>query len=203
MLISSSGQSPQTDDQSRSTGDEEHRTHLETLSCQSSTLEGMRLFRETIPAIAAAAELNLSKPSDVPKDTLYNLYQSLLCARQLSETVASFLERLPPSTTREAEYGPWIYIANPYSGKRPLKEDWAGFTQAGEQFLEEWTEKQMRIRKDMAGQTESVIKRRVTRERKEIELRLRQMASEKKCTTGKVGLLLLYQLHRTLRIRMA
>ncbi|KAF3763617.1 hypothetical protein M406DRAFT_74202 [Cryphonectria parasitica EP155] len=60
-----------------------------------------------------------SPPPLAPATTsssLHNPYEGrTACAKQLSETTQSFLDRLPPSTT-DAVPGilPWIYVANPY-----------------------------------------------------------------------------------------
>jgi hypothetical protein len=53
---------------------------------------------------------------------LHNPYAGVLYAWQLTETVDEFLGRLPPSTTHELKYGPWIFICNPYINRKS-KED--------------------------------------------------------------------------------
>ncbi|EXJ85164.1 hypothetical protein A1O3_05839 [Capronia epimyces CBS 606.96] len=46
-----------------------------------------------------------------------NFYEGQKNAKQLSELVADFLARLPPSTTTISTGGPWIWIANPYPSR--------------------------------------------------------------------------------------
>lgn len=58
---------------------------------------------------------HLIRPCTTPStNPLHNPYADLSCAWQLSETVDSFLNRLPPSTTPVTASCPWIYIANPF-----------------------------------------------------------------------------------------
>ncbi|KAL1853649.1 hypothetical protein Daus18300_011684 [Diaporthe australafricana] len=45
---------------------------------------------------------------------LHNPYEGQVAAKQLSETIAAFLARLPPATTDVTPDVPWIYVANPF-----------------------------------------------------------------------------------------
>lgn len=56
------------------------------------------------PAAAAAAA--------APK--MHNPYEGHPSAKQLNETMAAFLSRLPPATTDVTPDIPWIYVANPF-----------------------------------------------------------------------------------------
>lgn len=69
----------------------------------------------------------------------FNVYEDYPSGRQLSETVETFLKRLPPLSTSIIEYGPWIYVANPYSPRSQALEDQATFVRKGHQLLEEFT----------------------------------------------------------------
>ncbi|KAI4597821.1 hypothetical protein KJ359_004098 [Pestalotiopsis sp. 9143b] len=48
----------------------------------------------------------------------HNPYAGVKSAWQLTETVDSFLDRLPPASTDEAKVGPWIFICNPYIDRK-------------------------------------------------------------------------------------
>ncbi|KAH8769204.1 hypothetical protein F5883DRAFT_553791 [Diaporthe sp. PMI_573] len=60
-------------------------------------------------ALTPAATAAAAKP---PK--LHNPYEGQVSAKQLSETMADFLSRLPPATTDVTPDIPWIYVANPF-----------------------------------------------------------------------------------------
>lgn len=45
---------------------------------------------------------------------LHNPYEGQISAKQLNETMAAFLSRLPPATTDATPDIPWIYVANPF-----------------------------------------------------------------------------------------
>lgn len=48
----------------------------------------------------------------------HNPYAGVKGAWQLTETVDTFLDRLPPATTDDTEVGPWIFICNPYIDRK-------------------------------------------------------------------------------------
>ena len=92
----------------------------------------------------------------------FNIYEDYPSGRQLSETVETFLKRLPPLTTSIIEYGPWIYVANPYSPRSHAREDQATFVRKGHQLLEEFTALKAGIEASMPGKAKTVIGRQVT-----------------------------------------
>ncbi|RYP84096.1 hypothetical protein DL769_001241 [Monosporascus sp. CRB-8-3] len=55
-----------------------------------------------------------SNPNHVEQPALHNPYAGVLYAWQLSESVDSFLARLPPSITPQTKSRRWIFICNPY-----------------------------------------------------------------------------------------
>ncbi len=81
------------------------------------------------------------EPSPSPPTELHNPYEGDPMAKQLHETLFSFLSRLPPSTT-PLSTGPWIRMANPH---RPTdrqdqgKHDIAGLKQEGHRLLENFS----------------------------------------------------------------
>src|SRR5690606_1827169 len=68
--------------------------------------------------------LHPQPPRQRPKDVshLHNPYEGCSFAWQLTETLDSFLARLPPSTTQASEDLPWIYICNPHVPRKHKSE---------------------------------------------------------------------------------
>ena len=93
----------------------------------------------------------------------FNIYEDCPSGRQLSETVETFLKRLPPLCTSIIEYGPWIFVANPYSPRSQAHEDQATFVREGRQLLEEFTALKAGIEVSMPGKAKTVIGRKVTK----------------------------------------
>ena len=92
----------------------------------------------------------------------FNPYEDYPSGRHLSETVEAFMKRLPPLSTSIIEYGPWIYIANPYSPRSHVHEDQATFIHKGHQLLEDFTAIKAGIKQSMPGKAKTVIGRKVT-----------------------------------------
>lgn len=105
-------------------------------------------------------------------------------ARQLNELVEDFLQRLPPLTTPALKNDPWIRIANPHFAKRPLEENLAGLTAAGEKILSDFSARKAEIELEMAGRPQSLMARKLTDERKAVEEALLAAATENNCTGG-------------------
>lgn len=84
------------------------------------------------------AILNIARWDRQCRTPLYNPYEGNPAGRQLSESLPDFLARLPPLTTSINSLGsPWIWIANPYTGPRPLDQDLAALTINGKKILAE------------------------------------------------------------------
>ncbi len=142
----------------------------------------------TLSSIAASNIATAAKDKaagKLPTNKLYNPYEGMEYARQLKEPVTDFLARLPPLTTPASATGPWIYIANPYSDKRPLQEDLTAFTAAGSKILSSFSGQKAAIETQMAGRPKGIITRKITPERKTVEEALLAAAAEKGCTSGK------------------
>lgn len=92
----------------------------------------------------------------------FNPYEDYPSGRQLSETMEAFMKRLPPLSTSIIEYGPWIYVANPYSPRSQAREDQATFVRKGRQLLEDFTALKAGIEASMPGKAKTVIGRKVT-----------------------------------------
>ena len=113
------------------------------------------------------------------------MYEGMSAGRQLSETVTSFLSRLPPLTTPVANHGPWIYVADPHAKSRPTDEDRAGLIERGQEMLEDFEATRAGIEASMAGKAKSAIGRKLTPLRKRLEADLLAAARETGCTSGK------------------
>lgn len=61
---------------------------------------------------SAAAMTPAAAAAKAPK--LHNPYEGQVSAKQLNETMAAFIARLPPATTDVTPDIPWIYVANPF-----------------------------------------------------------------------------------------
>ncbi|MCJ1362237.1 hypothetical protein MMC16_001339 [Acarospora aff. strigata] len=175
-------------DESSFYGGDDHRNHLEGLVSQfepSSYWSTQHLTLSSIAASNLAAEAKDKRAGKTPTANLYNPYKGLLYARQLEETVPEFLERLPPLTTPASTNGPWIFIANPYSPKRPLDEDRAGLTTAGEAILSTFSATKATLETQTTGLPKSTLTKKLTQERKAVQEALLAAAAEHNCTSGK------------------
>ncbi|KAI9839745.1 MAG: hypothetical protein M1837_002033 [Sclerophora amabilis] len=175
-------------DESSFYGDETQREQLESQSAAFNGAAWLATYQTTIPAIAAEARRTAPKAPapEVKPATLYNPYVGQRSGRQLSEDIPSFLERLHPRTTLASDIGPWIWIANPYSSKRPLNKGLAGLKEAGEKLLSEWMERKSAIEQDMAASPKSALNGALTKERKLVEREILNAARANNITTGKV-----------------
>jgi len=141
----------------------------------------------------------------------YNPYEGDSCGRQLGETVAEFLSRLPPETTPLTYDTPWIYIANPFR-KKPAQmlsnsvkaesrnvegrneegamageSNWAEFMVKGGQLLDELTRMRFEIEKENPGKVKGTITRKLNPLKDELVKRMLALAVELGCTSGKVS----------------
>ncbi|KAL8741447.1 MAG: hypothetical protein Q9190_005947 [Brigantiaea leucoxantha] len=172
-------------------GDEDHRSYLEQRALDSDPQDYWSNNHWQLPSVIAhknqSQHPSSSSSPEKQQPTLYNPYENLPYARQLSESVPSFLSRLPPLTTPQSSSCPWIYIANPFSTIRPLDQDWAGLSKTGETLLKQFSETQASIEKEehIVPAKKGAITRKLTPLRKQLEERLLALAREKKCAGGK------------------
>lgn len=137
------------------------------------------------PATVAFTTMAQITSVSAPIKALYNAYEGSSCGRQLSETVAAFLNRLPPLTTQWATSGPWIFIGNPHTKSRPTSEDQRGFAFKGREILDAYDAVKASIETSMAGKAKGTITRKLIPLRKQLELDLLAAAKEKGCVSGK------------------
>lgn len=63
----------------------------------------------------ALPTIKAESSSPPPATQLHNPYEGKAsCAKQLTETIETFLSRLPPATTNAELEVPWIFVANPF-----------------------------------------------------------------------------------------
>lgn len=118
-----------------------------------------------------------------PAKDVYNFYEGKPSfARQLSETIPTFLSRLPPLSTTTS---PWIFIGNPHTKHRHTNEDLQGLKLKGTELLESFDTQKENIENSMAGKPKGTITRKITPLRSKLKLDLLTTAKEKSCTTGK------------------
>lgn len=165
-------------------GDVQLRTELEDRAATFDPSRYWATHNSELAVIAATTVAHASSSALAPKK-LYNMYEGDSAGRQLSETVASFLSRLPPRATHADNCGHWIYIANPRSKSRPTDEDRAGFMERGRGILEDFEATRSGIEASMAGKAKSAIGRKLTPLRKQAEADLYAAAREKACPSGK------------------
>lgn len=77
-------------------GDEATRSDLEEQAASFSVSE---YWKSHVPSVTEIALSSLAASESFKSVKLYNYYEGLRSARQLSETVDEFLSRLPPATT--------------------------------------------------------------------------------------------------------
>lgn len=114
----------------------------------------------------------------------YNPWEGDQMAKQLDETLDNFLVRLPPSTTTVAS-GPWIWIANPSSSQRPLQIDVAGFKTSGNELMEEYMNRKVKVEAQNPGKPPGFITRILKADRDWLEKSIVDLAKSKGMTNGK------------------
>lgn len=148
------------------------------------------------------AESNRKVATKKKAATLYNPYEGQFYARQLSETVEEFLQRLPPQTTPVSQLLQWIFIANPFHrapkvdvGNESIKSheeappgedsDLAKFVVLGGNILEELTSMKNHIAKKRADKAVAPITKAVNVQKEMIVQKLLKTATDLHVTSGK------------------
>ncbi|KAL6240141.1 hypothetical protein BDW75DRAFT_3333 [Aspergillus navahoensis] len=102
-----------------------------------------------------------------------------------NESSTNFLKRLPPSTIRKEDVGPWIYIDTDYLARH--KEDQAAFITKGLEALDGFMDQERKLREENDQKKGSAIalSRRVKPLQRELEKHIFELARETNCVTGK------------------
>ncbi|KAL4818095.1 hypothetical protein BDW67DRAFT_21969 [Aspergillus spinulosporus] len=102
-----------------------------------------------------------------------------------NESSTDFLKRVPPSTTREEDVGPWIYVHTDQLAHH--KEDQATFITKGLEALDGFVDQERKLREDNDQKKGSTIalSRKVKPLQRELEKHIFELARETNCITGK------------------
>lgn len=133
-----------------------------------------------------------------PAPKLHNPYEGNPSAKQLNETMAAFLSRLPPATTDVTPDIPWIYVANPFipreggGGEEAPAEFGAQlstFTEGGGERLELFGDFLRTVeekKRGGGGRVNAAMSKQVTAEREGCVNDILMLARAMKVRTGKV-----------------
>ncbi|KAH8819710.1 hypothetical protein F5884DRAFT_23682 [Xylogone sp. PMI_703] len=189
-------------DESDFYGDDNTKRNLEL---RASSFDALQWWKSKSSSLTEIANSNVEAELGKKAAPKYNIYEGLLCGRQLSETVDEFLRRLPPSTTLQSISIPWIFISNPYVpryGKQVLpsessanetiteappepESDVARFREIGQALLEELTVLRKKVERQKAGQPHFAINKAVNVQKTQIVERILKAAQETRVRSGK------------------
>ncbi|KAL2831247.1 hypothetical protein BJY01DRAFT_260609 [Aspergillus pseudoustus] len=101
------------------------------------------------------------------------------------ESSSAFLARLPASTTREENAGPWIYLHTPYTFEK--QEDLSTLQREGLKALYAYETEEARLRQenDQKGGSNAALSRKLSPLRRELETCLFALAQATNVVTGK------------------
>ena len=125
--------------------------------------------------------IDLDKPSPAEP---FNPYEGYKMAKQLDESIDVFLSRLPPSSISVA-FGPWIWIANPHSRRRPLQQDITGFKAAGTELLEEYLARKTDVESRNPDRAPATITKLLKVSRERLKESIFSLAQSKGLMSGK------------------
>lgn len=146
-------------------GDDETKAQLEAQTAAYDPNDYWSVHEQQISVKARRSISAMAKETPAS----HNMYEKYPTGRQLSETVAEFLARLPPSSTSISEGGPWIYIANPRYVDRPLSEDLPRFREVGQRLLDKYTALKEHTEASMNGKPAATVTKKLMPHRKQLE----------------------------------
>ncbi|KAL4740071.1 hypothetical protein BDV11DRAFT_186114 [Aspergillus similis] len=102
-----------------------------------------------------------------------------------NESSTDFLKRVPPSTAREEDVGPWIYVHTDQLARH--KEDQAAFITKGLEALDEFVDQERKLREENDQKKGSAIalSQKIKPLQRELEKHIFKLARETNCVTGK------------------
>lgn len=164
-------------------GDEREQERLEELSEDFSPADYWAIHDKLVNTIAAMASARPPTPPISPVKP-HNPYEGRADSWQLGESIAEFTKRLPPSTSRLDDVGPWIWVANPYSNNQ--KGGRIGeFKEAGEELLRQYRETKSRVEAENPGKAKSTITQRLASERESLKEQIKELARSTGVLSGK------------------
>ena len=113
-----------------------------------------------------------------------NPYEGDRMAKQLSESLEDYLNRLKPSKTT-TEAGPWIWIANPRTSNQNMYRNQPRFVDEGNGLLDVYMSRKRKLEEQNPDLAPATITRRLKPEREWLEESLSDMAKKCSVTNGK------------------
>ncbi|KAJ5970732.1 uncharacterized protein N7479_000650 [Penicillium vulpinum] len=181
-------------DESSFYGDDDEKNQLEA---QVSSYDPELFWVETHPKLLSTIQEQLrapptrakASPSDVSMDDASPEPSTLRCnQRGKTEPIEHFLARLPPSTTKSASVGPWIWMFNPHEVPPRQSGDVPALLRKGRELLQEYENESTILREahDKSGaKTTAALTRKLNPMRKELEKNILALARETGVTDGK------------------
>lgn len=118
------------------------------------------------------------------KTTFKHPHDGRTDCRQSTETIDEFLYRLPPSTTKLADIGPWIHIAYRDIACNLTSEDIANLKEHGGKLLGAFeTQLSMLQEEHRKSQYKAAVMRKTNKERRKLEGDLLKVARDSKLVT--------------------
>lgn len=162
------------------------------------TVQPGRIKNSSSSPSSSTAMTPAAAAAKAPK--LHNPYEGQVSAKQLNETMAAFLSRLPPATTDVTPEIPWIYVANPFipreggaSGEEAPGESGAQlstFTEGGGERLEMFGDFLRMVdekKRGGGGRVSAAMNKQITAEREGCVNDILMLARVMKVKTGKVS----------------
>lgn len=162
------------------------------------TVQPGRIKDSSSSPSSAAAMTPAAAAAKAPK--LHNPYEGQVSAKQLNETMAAFIARLPPATTDVTPDIPWIYVANPFipreggaGGEEAPAESGVQlgtFTEGGGERLEmlgDFLRMVDEKKRGGGGRVSAAMNKQVTAEREGCVNDILMLARVMKVRTGKVS----------------
>lgn len=132
------------------------------------------------PGITAVSKIKTKHDRD-----LYSSREGFVNSKQLSETIETFLARLPPSTTKSTDIGNWIWCNNPHDHTTDLASDSARCKTQGLERLARFSALRHKITIENPKLTISGITRKMGLYRQVLEEDLLAIASRTGVISGK------------------
>lgn len=122
-----------------------------------------------------------------PPVELHNPMEGMPDAWQSHETIADFIQRLPPSTTTVGTVGPWIWVANPHRSSQPDRKgtDINELTRRGSELLQESRQTRQRLQIENRAAGHAAVTRAMNQEAESLKLRIAELAERTNVLTGK------------------
>lgn len=172
------------------------------IKCESTDDDGVLSFLKARPQLASlertnsksAAPAKLEKPRTLNGEAANDLvnidnFKDHPAAWQQSETIESFLHRIPVEDAATAQVGPWLWVGRPTVShahslrKKPEETD--TFITAGVELLQAFDLQRGKVEGDNSGKVAATITRKLAPHRDQLESDLLTLAVKMGTTNGK------------------